>query len=177
VLSLLLWSLVVDDHFWGLNNNCYYTVGYADDIAILINGKFPQTVSEVVQIALCTVQQLCERTKLSINPNNTVFIPYTRKRNIKELRGPILFSKRIQLSSEVKYIGVTLDKELTWKKQLNKVIDKAYNAFRACRSTVWKTWELKPKMVYWIYTEVVRPIVTYAATIWWPRIKFKTSQA
>jgi hypothetical protein len=40
-----------------------------------------------------------------------------------------------------------------------------------------KTWELKPKVVYWIYTAVVRPIITYAATIWWPRIKLKTSQA
>jgi hypothetical protein len=24
---------------------------------------------------------------------------------------------------------------------------------------------------------VVRPIVTYAATVWWPRVKYKTSQA
>jgi hypothetical protein len=39
VLSPLLWSLVVDDLIWGLNSNGYYTVGYADDIAILINGN------------------------------------------------------------------------------------------------------------------------------------------
>jgi hypothetical protein len=31
-------------------------------------------------------------------------------------------------------------------------------------------------VVYWIYA-VVRPIITYAAAIWWPRVKFKTSQA
>jgi hypothetical protein len=56
VLSPLLWSLVVDNLLWGLNNNDSYTVGYADDIAILINGKFPQTVSEVLQTALCTMK-------------------------------------------------------------------------------------------------------------------------
>jgi hypothetical protein len=40
----------MDDRLWGLNNNGYYTVGYADDIAaILINGKFHQTVSGVLQ--------------------------------------------------------------------------------------------------------------------------------
>jgi hypothetical protein len=32
-------------------------VGYAEDIAILINGKFLQTVSEVLQRALYTIQQ------------------------------------------------------------------------------------------------------------------------
>jgi hypothetical protein len=105
----------VDDLLWGLNNNGYYTVGYADDTAILINGKFPQTVSEVLQTALGTVQQWCKRTKLSINPKNTVVIPFTRKRNIKGLKRPNLFGKRIQLSSEVKYLGVPLYKGLTWK--------------------------------------------------------------
>jgi hypothetical protein len=55
VLSPLLWGLVVDDFLWELNDSGYYTVGYADDIAILINGKFPHTVSEILQTALCTV--------------------------------------------------------------------------------------------------------------------------
>jgi hypothetical protein len=52
VLLPLLWSLVVDELLWELNDNDYYTIGYADDIAILINGKFLQTVSEVLQTAL-----------------------------------------------------------------------------------------------------------------------------
>jgi hypothetical protein len=34
-----------------------YTIRYADDIAILISGKFPQTVSEVLQTALGIIQQ------------------------------------------------------------------------------------------------------------------------
>jgi hypothetical protein len=74
VLSPLLWSLVVDDHLWDLNSNDYYAVGYADDIAILINGEFPYTVSEVLQTALCTAQKWCEKTNLSINAKKTVII-------------------------------------------------------------------------------------------------------
>jgi hypothetical protein len=49
-----------------------------------------------------------------------------------------------------------LDKGLTWKKQLDKAITKAYKAFWTCRDTFGKTWGLKPKVVYWIYTAVVR---------------------
>jgi hypothetical protein len=86
VLSPLLWSLVVDDLLWELNSNGYYTVGYAVDIAILINGKFPYTVSELLQTALCTAQKWCEKTNLSINPNNTVIIPFTRRREMKGLK-------------------------------------------------------------------------------------------
>jgi hypothetical protein len=32
-------------------------------------------------------------------------------------------------------------------------------------------------VAYSIYTVVVRPIVTYAATVWWSRIKYGTSKA
>jgi hypothetical protein len=57
-------------------------------------------------------------------------------------------------------------------------MNKVYKAFWTCRSTFGKTWGLKPKVIYWIYmyTAVVRSIVTYAATAWWPRAKLKTSQ-
>jgi hypothetical protein len=82
-LSPLLWSLVVDELLLELNGNDQYTVGYAHDTAILINGKFPQTVSEVLQTALCIVQQWCDRIKLSIYPNKTALIPFTWKRNIR----------------------------------------------------------------------------------------------
>jgi hypothetical protein len=50
----------------------------------------------------------------------------------------------IQLSSEVKYLGLMLDKGPMWKNQLDKVIDKAYKAFWMCRGTFGKTWRLKP---------------------------------
>jgi hypothetical protein len=106
------------------------------------------------------------KDKFSINPNKTVTIPFTRRREMKGLKKPLLFNGRIQLSSEVKYLGMILDKRLTWKKQLDKAINKAYKAFWACRCIFGKIWGLKPKVVYWIYNAVVRPIITYAATIW-----------
>jgi hypothetical protein len=40
-----------------------------------------------------------------------------------------------------------------------------------------KTWGPKPKVIYWIHTAAVRPIVTYAVIVWWPKVKLKTSQA
>jgi hypothetical protein len=99
VLSPLLWSLVVDDLIWGLNNDGYYTVRYTDDIAILINKKFPHTVSEVLQTTLYSVQQWCKRTNLSINPNKTVIIPFTRKRNIRNQSSSVKQSSHPMKSS------------------------------------------------------------------------------
>jgi hypothetical protein len=155
----LLWSLVVGNILWKLNSDGYCTVVYADDTAIPIDGKFPHTVSEVLQTSLCTVQQWCDRANLSINPNKTAVIPFTKKGNLKGLKERTPFNKMIELTSEVKYLG------LTWKKQLDNVINKAYRAFWTCRSMLGKPWGLKPRVVYWIYTVAVRTTITYAATV------------
>jgi hypothetical protein len=48
VISPLLWSFIVDNPLWETNNDGHYTVGYVDDTAVLINGKFSQTVPEVL---------------------------------------------------------------------------------------------------------------------------------
>jgi hypothetical protein len=109
------------------------------------------------------------KNEVVYKPNKTVFISFARKRNIKGLMETILFSEMTQLSSEVKYFGITLDKGLTWRKKLDKIINVAYKAFWTCGGTFGKTWGLKPRMVNWIHTAVVRPIVTYVATIWWPK--------
>jgi hypothetical protein len=52
VLSPLLWNLVLDEFLWGLDSNGCYTIGYADDKAILINGKFPPTAAMEVLLGL-----------------------------------------------------------------------------------------------------------------------------
>jgi hypothetical protein len=128
-------------------------------------------------MALYTVQRWCERTDLSINPDKTVIVTFTRKRSIENLREPTVFNKTIQFSHDVKYLGLVLGKGLTLKGQLAKVINKAYKAFWTCRGMFGKTWGLWPHVVYWIYTAVIRPIITYSITVWWPRVKLKTSKA
>jgi hypothetical protein len=87
-----------------------------------------------------------------------------------------LFGKTI-VSTVINYLGLMLDKGLTWGVQLDKVTKRTYRAFWTCKGTFRKTWGLIPRVVPWLYTMVLRPTITYAATVWWPRMKYKTSRA
>jgi hypothetical protein len=51
----MLWSLHVDKLLRGLKNGCR-TLEYADDIAIRTSGKFPNTISQLLQEALGVVK-------------------------------------------------------------------------------------------------------------------------
>ena len=50
LLSPLLWSLFVDKLIRILNENRCYTLGYADDIAILVSGKFSKNHLRVFRL-------------------------------------------------------------------------------------------------------------------------------
>jgi hypothetical protein len=84
VLSLLLWSLVVDNFLWD-----------SMKVSIILwnslkNGKFPRMISEVLETVLKIVQQWYDKTSSSINPNKMVTIPFTRTRDIRGLKKPTL---------------------------------------------------------------------------------------
>jgi hypothetical protein len=52
VLSPLLWNLVVDRLLTVTYDLGFSTFGYADDIVIIVQGKFANTVRELMQNAL-----------------------------------------------------------------------------------------------------------------------------
>jgi hypothetical protein len=62
------------------------------------------------------------------------------------------------------------------KSAFRNVINKAYRAFWTCKSTFGKTWGLKPKVLHWIYIMIIRPFLTYGATVWWTRVNFNVSR-
>ena len=64
----------------------------------------------------------------------------------------------------------------TWNAQLKYVTNKAYRVFWTFRGTSGKAWDLKPKVVYWTYTMVIRPMLTYASTVQWPVVRYKVSR-
>lgn len=46
-----------------------------------------------------------------------------------------------------------------------------------CQRLHGKTWGLKPKIIYWSYSAIIKPMVTYASLAWWPKtLQVKTQE-
>ena len=174
VLSPLLWNLVVNSLIEYLNNMGYYTQGYADDIVILILGNSFDITCQLMQNALNYVSRWCTERDLKVNPHKTNLVPFTRKRKWDGFVIPKLFDAQINMVSEVKYLGLILDQKLTWNKHVDYKINQAKKCIMTCRRMLGKNWGLSPKMMFWMYTTIVRPIITYASVIWWCKVEQKT---
>jgi hypothetical protein len=69
VFSPILWNLVVDRLLTIPNDLDFSTFGYADDIVIIVLGKFAHTVGEIMQEALNVVVKWAVKEGLNISPN------------------------------------------------------------------------------------------------------------
>lgn len=175
VLSPLLWIIVVDSLLRRLNESGFFTTGYADDITILLNGNFEGPLCELMQTALKIVDNWCIEHSLSVNPQKTELLLFTRKRKLGNMKMPKLAGTQLHLTSEVKYLGVVLDPALNWRRHIEAKINKACAAFWQCRRAVGRSWGLSPRISLWLYTAVIRPMLCYAAIVWWPRVRQRTT--
>jgi hypothetical protein len=135
VLSPLLWNLVVDRLLVATNDLGFSTFGYADDIVIIVHGKFTHIVREIMQEALNVVIKWAVKEGLNISPHKTAIVPFTNRRKVEGLRPLNLHGKELQMLGEVKYLGVTLDSKLNWNQHLQKIITKAQTTFAVVRRT------------------------------------------
>jgi hypothetical protein len=109
VLSPLLWNLVVDRLLTAANDLGFNTFSYADDIVIIVQGKFPHTVREIMQEALNVMVKWAVKEGLNISPHKTAIVPFTNRRKTEGLGLLTLHGKELEMLGEAKYLGVILD--------------------------------------------------------------------
>ena len=177
VLSPLLWNLVVDSLLTELSEANIYAQGYADDIVIMVQGKYCNVVADIMNANLRRVNSWCNREGLSINPAKTIIVPFTRKKNLESLSRLRLGPAALSTSRSVKYLGVTLDNKLTWNEHLDSTIRKAKWSLLTTRRFASSTWGMKPHIALWIYRQIVRPQITYGSLVWWPKVQQVTVQS
>jgi ribonuclease HI len=177
VLSPLLWTLVVDELLDNLEKEGIYCQAYADDGTILVEGMDLKTVCRLVEAGLKTVRLWCAGKGLSINPSKTELMLFTTKYKVRGFQAPRIDNVELNLASEVKYLGVVLDGKLSFKAHLEVKCEKATIALWQCRKALGRKWGLKPRVMHWLYTMVIRPIILYGAVVWWGRTDTCDAQA
>lgn len=91
---------------------------YADDIAILCACNDPDETSNFLKIHLDFINNWANKWQIKINPEKSVYEKFTLKKTVPP--NVYIQGTEIPSSLNVKYLGITLDKILTWGAPLNK---------------------------------------------------------
>lgn len=162
VLSPVLFNLYVND----IPRNERTTLAmYADDTAIVAEATHCDLVRAFTQNHIDELVLFFNKWKLKINAAKTETMLLTKRRNTP-IRPLVIEGEIIEESREIKYLGIVLDKGLTFGPHIMKTRRRAAGARRMLWPYIEKTNPLDRKLKIALYKTYIRPILTYGAPVW-----------
>ena len=149
-------------------------IAYADDAIILATGACPETLRGIIQRTLNTFVNWGDESGLTFSHEKTEAVIFPPERSRGLWKRPInlkIKGNEVEYGESIKYLGVTFRYDMDWTPYVEERIKKGRNLLFMQRNLVSKTWGVNPKLSKWLYTGIVRPVVTYASHIWSHRTK------
>ncbi len=166
VLSPLVWNLIMDELLSSFRIGPVRVIGYADDILVYVIGKAPITLGEILQPMLDKVILWGKKNGLTFNPQKTSAMLFTRNKQNYEYPTLHMEGVALELVSSFKYLGVEIQRHLSWTKHVQERSNKCKSLLARCRNLISQKWGLTPHKMEWVYKMIVRPKITYGAVVW-----------
>ena len=99
---------------------------FADDTVILVRHTNSETAVKLLQEHITKIEKWLQEKQIKANPNKCNHITFTLRKQIQP--NILLNGTHITQTKQVKYLGLHLDTQLTWKQHTKSTIDKETNA-------------------------------------------------
>ena len=167
ILSPMAWNFSINQLLTRFKDKPVKPRAYADDIFMTLGGVDVPMVINQMQKAVNEVVKWGDDNNLFFNPTKTVVVVFTRRRiNLSKLRKIKVHSTPISYSNTVKFLGITMDRSLNWSQHICERIRKGKQALMYLKAIVGRNWGLNPWRVWWVYSAMVRPTITYGTIVW-----------
>jgi hypothetical protein len=123
-------------------------------------------MAHFIQEALDKTLRWGKENGLTFNPTKTTTVLFTRSRRAVKEPKLTMDGKNLEYSNEMKYLGVTIQKRLSWTTHVSERTKKAGRLLNMVQNVIGQNWGLDPDKVLWTHTAIVRPKVCYAAMVW-----------
>lgn len=171
VLGPLLFLLYVNDIFLQFSNE--NIISYADDTVLYVEENSWESIKSKAEDLLIKLKKWLDYNYLKLNIEKTKFIPFTVQKTTLEDFEIILHqqcdsmhttcTEKIQKATEIKYLGLIIDSNLKWHKQVEYTCNKLRKLLYVFR-------KLKPiltqKLIKNVYYALVQSIINYGLLVW-----------
>lgn len=164
-LSPVLYNLYISDFPSSTNTELAL---FADDTAIFHSHEDPNVIINALESYVTTILEYFKRWKIKTNYSKTQAIFLTKRRALRYLpqRNISINNTEIFWSDEVKYLGLTLDKTLIFKKHTDHTCIKTQKYIKILYPLIHRKSYLNLKNKLLVYKCIFRPIMLYAGEVW-----------
>lgn len=170
-LGPLLWLVIANvilSRFQSKYNDIW---AFADDFTIISSAKNRRLLEEDANSKIQLFSEIVSSLKLKLSEEKTVALLFGRKTLHKRLPLIKLNGKTIKYVNEIKILGVTFNKALTWENHIQNISTKILllnNTFKKVSST---TWGVSRSLLRTWYLVVIEKIIVYGAEVWYKKLR------
>ena len=161
ILGPLLFLIYIND----LSKVCTYTtpILFADDTNIFLNGLDIKQMQNTINKELLNISNWLKANKLSLNVKKTHYMIFTRKKHTDTDIILSIDGEPIYEVQKTKFLGVIIDKKLTWKEHIALTAGKiSWGIGMVIKARNY----LNKSGLITIYYSFIYPYLTYCNHIW-----------
>uniref|UniRef100_A0A1B6KCY8 Reverse transcriptase domain-containing protein n=1 Tax=Graphocephala atropunctata TaxID=36148 RepID=A0A1B6KCY8_9HEMI len=137
---------------------------FADDTALLVSHENPVTASQILQTSLNELSDWLKKWKIEVNENKSSHLTCT----LRTQTCPPVSLNNVQLPqvTEVKYLGMHIDRRLTWRSHIWQKRLQLNTKYRKMTWLLSGKSHLSLENRILLYKTVLKPIWTYGISLW-----------
>ena len=143
-----------------------YTVcALVSTITLVATSKHPALLVKYLETHLSELEIWLREWRIAINVGKSAAVLFTTRRTPPPR--PLRFlGEEIRWEEKVKYLGVTLDRRLTWSSHIDQVRRKASQRLGILSPLLNKRSGLSIRNGLMLYRQLIRPMMDYACPVW-----------
>lgn len=137
---------------------------YADDTAFLATSTSASEASNLIQEQIDKLQTWLNYWNIKVNENKSTHVVFSLRRG--DLPSVYMYGSQIPNSDTVKYLGMYLDRRLTWKAHIKAKRKQLDCKFKKMYWLIGTKSELRLENKLHLYKSIIKPIWTYGIELW-----------
>ena len=138
---------------------------FADDLVIWESGIDLDEVCRKMNNKLFSLNKYMKNKNLTISPDKSVAVIYSRKRIYHNPVDLFIGKNKIKFANVAKYLGLYLDKRLTWSQHVKEILKRANNRCKQLKKMCAK-FQFHQSIAITMYKSLIRPILEYGSEVW-----------
>lgn len=139
---------------------------FADDLVIFCRGKNIKSIENQLQTTISKIEQWAKNTGFNFSQNKTKAVHFCKLRGNHREPDLRLLNITIPIVNKTKFLGVILDKKLTWKQHILELKSNCFKRLNILKTLSSHEWGAHTESLLTIYRMLIRPILDYGCIVY-----------
>ena len=165
VLSVSLFAIMIND----IGDTLPQSIGrslFVDDFAIWSCASSTRYTERQLQLAISNLERWCMKNGFLFSTSKTTAVHFCRRRQTCTDMELYLRGQPIPVQPAVKFLGVVMDRKLTYKQHLTSLRDKCFRALNILRCVARTSYGADRCTLLMLYRSLIRSKLDYACFIY-----------